>query len=371
MAKAVLTKIIATLLLIAGLSGCGDDTPIRIGLIAGLSDRGSDFGESVRNGVILAIEEQNRAGGIRGRKIELIVRDDGQDAAQATAAAQELIALQPDVVIGPVTSSMAAVILPLMNEAGQTMISPTVASPDFQGLDDQFFRVNRTTREAAEHHAAVLYQRGARRVGLAYDAANPQYSTTWVDAFAARFSQLGGKVSGSADFSSTATPSFASVIGRLLPGQPDTLLFVASSLDTARLSQQARRQAPGVALSSTEWAASGELLIELGGDAVEGLLIAHAYDRDDPRPAFQHFREAYRNRFQREFGSFSLLAYDSARIVFTAMQRQQAGETLKQALLRYGPYDGVQQQIRFDASGDATREVYFTEIRDGRFRQIR
>lgn len=57
------------------LAGCSDPQPIRIGLIAGLSDRGSDFGESVRNGVILAVEEQNAAGGINGRPIELIVRD--------------------------------------------------------------------------------------------------------------------------------------------------------------------------------------------------------------------------------------------------------------------------------------------------------
>lgn len=100
------------------LSACSPDEPIKIGLIAGLSDRGSDFGESVRNGVILAIEQQNQAGGINGRKIELVVRDDGQDKAVATKAAEELISLRPDIIIGPVTSSMATVIMPLMDQAG-------------------------------------------------------------------------------------------------------------------------------------------------------------------------------------------------------------------------------------------------------------
>ena len=66
----------------------------------------------VFDGVILAIEQQNQAGGIHGRPIELIVRDDGQDKDQAVKAAQELIALKPEIVIGPVTSTMAAVVIP-------------------------------------------------------------------------------------------------------------------------------------------------------------------------------------------------------------------------------------------------------------------
>ena len=60
------------------LSACTPPEPVKIGLIGGLSDRGSDFGESVQ-GVILAVEQQKQSGWHNGRKIELIVRDDGQD----------------------------------------------------------------------------------------------------------------------------------------------------------------------------------------------------------------------------------------------------------------------------------------------------
>lgn len=359
---------IASLFLLAA---CGPTEPIKIGLLAGLSDRGSDFGESVRNGVLLAVEQQNQAGGINGRQIELIVRDDGQDPVLAAKAAQELIALRPAIIIGPSTSAMAAIVVPLINQAGQPMISPTVASTDFQGKDDYFFRVNRTTREAAIDHAGVLFSRGARRVGLAFDASNPPYSNTWVKEFTAKFEQLGGVVSGAEGFESIASPSFAEPLNKLLAARPDALLFIASSVDTARLCQQARRLAPDLLLSSTEWAASGQLLAEMGGDAVEGLLIAHAYDRDDPRPEYQAFRTAFMSRFQREFGSFSLLAYDTAKVVIAAIQQQGSGESMKQALLKYGPYQGVQQQIVFDANGDAARKVFFTEIRGARFEQVK
>lgn len=345
------------------LAACSPPEPIRIGLLAGLSDRGSDFGESVRNGVILAIEQQNEAGGIHGRKIELIVRDDGQDKTKAEQAARELIALNPEIIIGPVTSSMATVVMPLMDQAGKIMISPTVASTNFFGKDDNLFRVNCTTREAAIQHARVLYERGTRRAGLAFDASNLPFSGTWVEAFSAEFDRLGGATIATAGFESAGGTRFSDVIAHLLESKPDALVLVASTLDTSRLAQQARRQAPGLPLSSSEWAASAEALIEMGGSAVDGLLMTHAYNRSDDSAAYLNFRNAFKQRFQREFGSFSLLAYDTANIVFTVMKKRESGEGMKQALLRYGPYRGVQQDIRFDANGDATRKVYFTEIR--------
>ncbi len=266
---------------------------------------------------------------------------------------------------------MAAVVVPLMNQAQLTLISPTVASPIFHGKDDRFFRVNRTTSEAGIEHAKLLFARGLKRSGIAYDASNPQYSETWLKAFTETFTALGGVVTGSVGFSSVATPSFSKIIGELVATRPDSLLFVSSSLDTARLCQQARQQAPTLPLSSTEWAASGEFLTEMGGDAVEGLLISHAYDRNDQGAAFRSFRDAFKARFQREFGSFSLMAYDTANIIFTAMKQRADKEDMKSALLKYGPYSGVQQETRFDANGDTPRKVYYTEIHKGSFVQVK
>src|SRR5512139_4244843 len=84
---------IGTLLLVLVLlSGCGPREPLRIGFIGGLSGRVADLGEAGRNGVQIAIEEINRAGGVKGRQIELLVRDDAQTPEKAIAAVNELIA---------------------------------------------------------------------------------------------------------------------------------------------------------------------------------------------------------------------------------------------------------------------------------------
>ena len=60
------------------LAACGPKPAIQIGFIGGLSDRNSDNGQARLRGVILAVEQFNRAGGVDGRMVELLPRDVAQ-----------------------------------------------------------------------------------------------------------------------------------------------------------------------------------------------------------------------------------------------------------------------------------------------------
>ena len=113
-----------------------------------------------------------------------------------------------------------------------------------------------------------------------------------------------------------------------------------------------------------------EQLLELGGEVVDGLLIMQNHNSDGESPRYKEFKEAYFKRFQRNPGYSSILAYDAATVLLTALKQRRAGETLKQATLRAGPYPGLNEEIVFDANGDTERKVYFTEIRGGRYVQI-
>lgn len=83
------------------LIACNPQAPIRVGFIGGLSDRVSDVGQAGHNGVLLAVEKANRNGGIQGRMIELVTRDDSNSRETAARAAQELVDARVDAVIGP------------------------------------------------------------------------------------------------------------------------------------------------------------------------------------------------------------------------------------------------------------------------------
>ncbi len=362
-------RILAIAMTLLALVGCTPEAPIRLGFIGGLSDRNSDNGQSGQNGVILAVEQFNRNGGLNGRMVELISRDDAQNKDTAARSAQELVDAKVEAVIGPFTSGMAAVIVPITGKAGIFQISPTITSMDFYGKDDNLFRINRTTRDNAREYARVMMSQGQKHVSVAYDTRNLNFTQSWLSEFRAEVNEKGHTLAAEVPYESGSDTDFAQVVRTMLAAKPDGLFFISGALDVARLAQQARQQAPTLPIGASEWA-STEQLLDLGGEVVEGLLIVQNYNRDDSSARFQDFSEAYFKRFQRNPGYSSVSAYDAATVVLTALKNRKKGETMKEAALRSGPYQGLQQEIKFDANGDTQRKVYFTHIRDGRYVHI-
>ncbi len=363
----MLRLIASFLILVLALAGCGDSSsgPVRIGFISGMTGRFADFGLPGRNGALLAVEQRNQAGGIEGRPIELLIRDDAQESGIAIKAVQELLGLRIEALIGPMTSGMVKVILPVTEPAGLVVISPTSAAVEFSGKDDRFFRLASTMRESMHLSATLHYRRGLRRIAVAYDINNRVFSESTLEEFRAAFGELGGEVPMAKSFDSAKPPVFSDLIQELLSAQPDALLFISSAVDTVLLAQQARKLSPGLPLIATEWAAT-EQLIELGGHAVEGLYLGQLFDRNNISSRYQSFRDAYRIRFQQEPGYTSVMGYDAASVLLDALSRRAKGQPLKEVLLR-GSFEGLQQTIVFDRFGDSQRRIFTTVIRNGQF----
>lgn len=364
-----LRALIAALLTCLLPSACTRPEPVQIGFIGGLTGINSDNGQAGLNGVTLAIEQCNSEGGVQGRKVELLWRDHGQDPAAAAQGARELGMVPVEALIGPYTSAMAAATLPVTKAAGVFQISPTITSMDFHGKDDNLFRINRTTRDNGRDYAAMLARRGQHHVAVAYDTRNRSFSESWLKEFRAQVQAGGHRLAAEVPFASSDKAQYEAVVRRMLAHRPDGLLFIAGAVDTANLALQARRQAPTLRLSAAEWAAT-EQLIELGGRVVEGLLIAQNFDRDEASDRFRHFSDAYFKRFQRKADYSAVSSYDAATVVLGALRRRQKGQSMKEAVLAAGPFQGLQQTIVFDPNGDTERKVYFTEVRNGRYTKI-
>lgn len=367
LAAAIPAPCLLLVLLLLLPAGCNKPAePIHIGFIGGLTGRNADNGRAGHNGVVLAVEQANRSGGINGRQLVLDDRDDMQTADVAAAAARDLAANHVAGVIGPFTSSMAAVLLPVFDQAKILIVSPTISGLDFYGKDDYLLRINRTTRDNARDYARELLKRGQKRIAVGLDMRNQAFTESWLEQFRSNLEAIGGEIVGETRFTSSEDTDFSTTVLEMLSHKPDGLIFLAGAIDVARLSQQARRLDPQIPLSASEWAGT-EQLIELGGKMVEGLVIIQNYNRTDESPGYLAFREAYYRRFKSDPGYSSVMAYDAATVLITALRHQQADESPKQAALRSGPYPGLQQEIVFDANGDTERKVYFTEIRNGKF----
>ena len=128
-------SILIIIILGSGLTGCDNNKPIKVGFVGGLTGRLSDLGIAGRNGVIMAIEEINKAGGINKRPIELITKDDKQDPEVAVNVDKELIDEGVVAIIGHMTSAMSIAALPLINKKQILMISPTTSTNKLFGIE--------------------------------------------------------------------------------------------------------------------------------------------------------------------------------------------------------------------------------------------
>lgn len=363
-------QIVAGLLALLVVAGCGQREPLRIGFLAGLSGSVADLGEAGRNGAQIAIEEINRAGGVNGRQVELIVRNDAQSSERAIAATNELISLRVEGIVGPMTSAMAEVALPIAQQAGIVLVSPTVTARKFFGQEDHLFLLMSSTREEARLSAEFHFkENGVRRVTAIHDQRNLAYTESWLREFTSAFQDLGGEVFPIA-YESGPEVSFGSVVQIALSKQPDAVLMITSAVDAARFAQKVRERNPRILLIASQWAAT-ERLVELGGESVEGMVLHNYFDRASTAPGLVKLRDLYVQRFLREPGFSGVAAYDATIILLTALARRPNGETLRETLLTGGPFPGAEGEIAFDRFGDSRRVPHVMVVRDGQFVMLR
>ncbi len=118
-----------------------DKEPIKIGLVTTLTGPASTAGICTRNGALLAIEQANSRGGVKGRRVEALIRDDKADPAEALRIDQELIDQGVVAFLGHYLSSVTVNVVPLMNANNMLMLSLGAATGELYALDDSFVRI--------------------------------------------------------------------------------------------------------------------------------------------------------------------------------------------------------------------------------------
>jgi branched-chain amino acid transport system substrate-binding protein len=350
--------------------GCAPPEPVRIGFVGSLSGRAADLSIGGRNGALLAVEQKNKTGGINGRQIEMAVEDNQMDPS-STGAFDRLRERNVVGIIGPMTSTMALAMVPLANTAKLPVISPTVTTNQLTGIDDYFFRVIGPTRSYAQnlatHHRNVAK---LRRVAVAIDEGNLAYTESWLGDYREAMTAAGGEIVSVSRFKSSERTLFTEIASEMLSKTPDGVLILGNSVDTANIAQQIRKLDPVIVISSSEWAAT-ERLVELGGQAVDGMTLPQFFDRTSTEPDYIAFRQAFVTRFSQEPGFAGVTGFDAANVLIDALERQEKGQELKQAILAKRQYQGVQGPIPMDAFGDSARQTFVTVIRNGKFEVVK
>ncbi len=371
--KKFLIFFVLIIILLGMLLSCNQKKEIKLGFSSSLTGIHSSLGISVRDGVQLALEEINGSGGINGRNIRLIIKDDKNDPEAAIKNDKELIEKGVVAIIGHVTSGITSNVIYLLDENDMFMISPTVSSSLLIGESKNFISVHPPSKFEQENIVnKIINNTNIRKVSVLYDLSNKAFSVDWKDFFKHYFTKEGGSVISEIAFNSNDKEfDYLKETQLLLENNPEGILIIASDIDTANFCQQIRKYNKEIAIFSSAWALSNTLL-QSGGEAVEGLIISSSWNDNIQSLNYINFKEKFVSRYKREPGFPELYGYETIMVLKEAMLniKKITPINLKNEIIKIGNFEGVLGEIIINEKGESKRDFYLFEIKNNKLVEV-
>ena len=347
---------------------------ILVGEYGSMSGPQATFGQSTHNGIMIAIEEINAAGGVNGRKIRVITEDDQSKQEEAASAVQKLISRDNVVaVLGEVASSASIAAAPICQGAKVPMISPSSTNPDVTKKGDYIFRMCFLDDYQGSQLAVFAAERlKVKRVAVLVDVKS-DYSTGLAKFFEDKFKTLGGTIVGRASYAN-GDSDFKSQLTAVKATNPDVLFVPGYYTDIGQIAIQARDLGLTVPLLGGDGWESPKL-IEIGGKALEGCFFSTHYSPGETSPIVRGFVEKYKERHQQTPDALAALGYDAAKLLADAMKRAGStdGTKVRDALAATKGFDAVTGTINMGPGRDPYgKKIVIVEIKNGElaFREI-
>ena len=357
----------------AGNTGkAGAGSAIKIGLVVPLTGDVKTFGESARNGSMLAIEEVNAAGGINGRKIQAIAADDKNDPTETSNAGAKLMDMDQVVaIIGSVSSKCSVPLSDKCQSAKIPMITPTSTNPRVTVGDDGLrkdyvFRACFIDPFQGTVGAKFAYDSlKAKTAAVMYDVGN-DYSKGLADYFKAAFEKDGGKVTAFESYAKDDV-DFSALLTKIKQSVPDVLFIPDYYNKVGLIARQARQLGvAAVFLGGDGW--DSPEMTKIAGDAIYGGYFTNHYSPDDPRPEVQEWVKKYQAKYGQKPDALATLGYDAALLLIQALKNAPNAkpEEIKTALGAIRDFPCVSGKITFDEWGNPIKSAAVLEYtKDG------
>ena len=305
------------LLLTAGLAWGAE--PIKMGSVLRLSI-GAEDGIPARRGVEMAVDEVNKAGGINGRQVQLIVENEKDSPAEAVNAVKKLLEVDKVVaIVGPMTSGDMMAAGKIANDAKVVDISPTATTPQLSGYGDFLYRgCSRIDKQAEVLTDYVAKNWKPKTVAIFFS--NEPYGKGCAGIFSKFFEKLGIKVVATESFNRGAR-DFKSELTKIKAANPDILFIPGYTPETAPAAAQARQ----LGMNQKILGVYGDMnpgYITLAGKAAEGHVIGGEYDEGYNTPKNQAFKKAYEEVVKKTNDPHDNLVHDSAVVTGEGTQNQ-------------------------------------------------
>ena len=343
--------------------GANTSDTIKVGLYGDLTGATSSFGQSTKNGVELAVEEINAAGGVNGKKIVIISEDDQGRPEQAKTVVSKLISQDKvEALLGEVASTNSLAAAPVAQEAKIPMITPSSTNPKVTEVGDYISRVCFIDPFQGAVMAKFSANTLKAKTAAIFGDVNSDYSKGLTQFFKEEFTKLGGKVVAEEAYTQN-DPDFKGQLTKIRELKPDVIYIPGYYSQVGIIAKQARELGMNMPLLGGDGWDSPELW-KLGGAALKNSYISNHYSADNPAPEIQNFVKAYKAKFNVDPDSLAALAYDAAKVLADAIKRAGGTESakLKDAINATKDFPGVTGKITLDGKRNAVKPAVVLEL---------
>ncbi|MGL6040635.1 MAG: branched-chain amino acid ABC transporter substrate-binding protein [Deefgea sp.] len=377
---------------IVGLTACGKQAPvatetaasapvteaapsnsdvIKIGNAAALTGPAAHFGKDIENGVQLAMDEINAAGGvdIAGKKMKLVMvsEDDQGDPKTATNVAQRFVDAKVAGVIGHMNSGTTIPASKIYSDAGIVQISPSATAVAYtnQGFKTAFRVMANDAQQGKVLGQYAVSKLGAKKIAIVDD--RTAYGQGLADEFEIAAKAAGAEIV-KREFTNNQETDFNAVLTSIKSAKPDLIFYGGMDAQAAPLKKQAKKLGVTAKVMGGDGSQTPEFIKLAAGDA-EGMYATSPGTPKDQLAGGKAFLEKYKTKFGTDVQLYSPYSYDSVHVMVKAMQEAGSTEPAKYLpKLAAVKHEGVTGPISFDTKGDINDgAITVYTVKDGKW----
>ncbi|CAN7704416.1 ABC transporter substrate-binding protein [Pseudorhodoferax sp. LjRoot39] len=366
-------KKMAAAMAMAGIGAMAVAQTVPIVGIVELSGPGATAGVNFDNGVKLAVKEINAAGGILGKKIQYTALDSQTQPGVAKGLAAKAVDQDVPLVIGPVFSGS---ILVSMNETRRAEV-PNIIGGEAAAITQQgnpyVFRAS-FTQAAAMPKVARYLSESLKVKTLAVIYVNNDFGKGGRDMIGKAVDAKGIKVA--ADISTDqGQVDFSSAVLKARQSNADALFVYSNEEESARLLKELRKQGYDKPIVG-ETTLANDKVIELAGEAANGVIAHVGLTADAPNPTVQAFAQRYQAEYKIKADHNAMKGYIGMHVARAGFEKvgkidpKAFAKTMHGISISADKYPGVLFDVTYDDKGDLDRESFFVRVANGKTQVI-
>jgi branched-chain amino acid transport system substrate-binding protein len=355
---------------VTALFGCKPKAEtIVVGSYLSLSGVDSTFGTDTRDGIELALEQANAAGGAKGKKLEVVYEDDKSSPQEVSTKVHQLVDRDAVVaLLGEVASSRSMVGGLVANTSKVPMITPSSTAVEVTKDRAYVFRTCFTNAQQGDAAARYAHLDLKKATAAILYVAQDNYSSGLAQTFRDSFTRLGGTIAAEKGYQKGET-NFTTYLSELRAKSPEIVFVPVYYNDMVQIARQGKSlgMTGPLFLGGDAWDSAD--LIEGAGAELEGAHFMDHYAPDVPWPNSRAFVAAFHTKFGHDPGSIAAQGYDAARLLFDAIGRAKSvtREAIRASIAETKDFSGATGTMTVDAEHNANKPIVVVAIKEKKF----